>query len=195
MTRTYRRAILIVATSLAVVALAIPAWATNFTGGNGQTGCSNGSPVNAADGNPHAFYYLDVTSNVRSAVEWVRVNAVEPTDVNTVVETSVNYRTDNVIYDAYYSTFCGFDWTQVIGLTTCVSLASNNRCEKHEVRFDLNDMDGFTAFQRQTIACHEIGHTLGLTHRTETDGCMTNPANFASRVYSSHDKAHINGFW
>ncbi|MEU6720305.1 matrixin family metalloprotease [Nonomuraea sp. NPDC046802] len=42
--------------------------------------------------------------------------------------------------------------------------------------------------QRQALACHEIGHTVGLDHSTESGSCLRTVTK-----YGTHDVAHING--
>lgn len=38
--------------------------------------------------------------------------------------------------------------------------------------------------------CHEIGHSVGLRHTSNTQSCLN--VNNTSQVLSQHDKDHIN---
>jgi hypothetical protein len=148
------------------------------------------------DPNPHTFYYSGVESGTRGAVEWARAQRYEPTSINTSVLSSVSSLTDVVVYDEDYSTFCGYTWHPagiIGGHVQCVSLAAGNRCEKHEARYDLSWMNSETVNGRNIIACHETGHTLGLTHRNAEPGCMNHP--LGPGELTEHDVAHLNGGW
>lgn len=41
------------------------------------------------------------------------------------------------------------------------------------------------------LACHELGHTLGLLHRTMDTSCMKQGTTKANRWYDDHDKGHL----
>ncbi|QCX26251.1 hypothetical protein [Nocardioides jishulii] len=46
------------------------------------------------------------------------------------------------------------------------------------------------------IVCHEVGHALGLVHRTAAEGCMWNGSGIRSSVdYTPHDRAHLGANW
>lgn len=170
------------------------AGASNFSGANGATGCSGGSPVNMADPNPHTFFYSDLAATTSDAQEWTRVNLVDPTNVNTSLLGSVNSLTDVVAYDQDYTSYCGYVWDGGMwGLTTCVSLAAGNRCEKHEVRYDNSDIDVFSVDGRRGLTCHETGHSLGLLHRDTEGSCMRTSGPYPSFYSGSHDVPHLNG--
>jgi hypothetical protein len=42
------------------------------------------------------------------------------------------------------------------------------------------------------VACHELGHTVGLRHTTSTTSCMQSPLSVNDTTYNSHDVGHIN---
>jgi hypothetical protein len=201
-----RRAGAVIATSITVVVLGLVlgpplAGATNWVGTTAATGCAS---VNRQDNRDYTFTRSSLTARMASAVAFVNNNLIGPTDVTVKPEQfTATSETDVVVFDADYSTTCGYDWhpdssgdpdtDAIAGLMTCETL-SGSRCQQAYVRFDTsltNAMDD--AFAR-TLACHELGHTLGLGHRENpaTDkGCMPSllPANQPN--YSAHDRAHI----
>lgn len=45
------------------------------------------------------------------------------------------------------------------------------------------------------IACHEMGHTVGLRHTTNTSSCLRNPPVAFSWLLTSHDRSHLVGYY
>lgn len=182
--------------------------AGNFSGASGRTSnCLVNDPggVNMQDPNPHTFFYSALTPSVASHVDWARGTLFDPTSVDTTRLGSVGTLTDVVVYDEDYTVFCGRPWhprpdvqRPTVGLAVCVSLASGNKCEKHEVRYDLsywNVINNDGNARRRNLACHEIGHTVGLTHNgADGGGCMPEVNTTVDRL-AEHDVAHINGGW
>lgn len=133
------------------------------------------------------------------ALNEARVNQLDRTSIDTSLLSSVNSLTDVLAYDQDYTTYCGRPWhfdgapgEVTIGLYACISLASAGKCEKSEIRFDLSYNDGVAWNLRNSTACHEVGHTVGLLHRNTSDsGCIA--TNNDHYHYSEHDVAHING--
>jgi hypothetical protein len=161
---------------------ASPADAFKWRTGVASLGCYG--IVNSADSAAHGFYYSpDLTYAMANATNYARTFVIDPSDINTFTVPSVAIDTDVVVYDQDYSTYCDFSWNpagQAVGLTTCVSLATNpaNACEKHEVRYDESYVNWASTAARYSIACHENGHTLGLEHTAGNDGsCMYGSAN------------------
>lgn len=187
-------AIGICAAALVVAPAAPPAGAGNFTGANGRTGCSGGSPVNMADNRDHYFWYEDVTSAVSSAVNYTRTNVYNPTDVNTHNASGNTATTDVVVRDQDYSTYCGYSWHPgggLWGLTTCDSTNSAGECEKHTVRYDISYFNVAGTTDERGLACHETGHTLGLTHRDTDSRCMKTYGPYPTTL-ADHDINHLN---
>ncbi|MEO7422778.1 MAG: matrixin family metalloprotease [Ornithinibacter sp.] len=76
------------------------------------------------------------------------------------------------------------------GLTTCNSL-SGSTCEQHTVRFDVSYFNAASQSNERGLACHEFGHSLGLTHRDTESGCMKMYG--AHPTYLTvHDESHLN---
>ncbi|ROO85671.1 hypothetical protein EDD29_3218 [Actinocorallia herbida] len=108
--------------------------------------------------------------------------------------------TDIVMFDAYYTDYWGKDWdgsstgVNITASTKCVrvlaQVGGEYLCDRAEIRFDLADMT--TVAKRQHTACHEVGHAIGLGH-TGLTSCMKQAS--STKVYSSHDRGHVNGAW
>jgi len=169
--------------------------ATNFSGITGATGCT---ALNQADNASHSYQYIDLSSYMDSATDYARANAIDPTDVNTVIDGTPDALTDVLVRDRYYDDYCGYNWWTasaggVIGLATCDSLSPTSRCEPHTVRYSNVWGDGASTSHRRWLSCHENGHSLGLTHRDAFDSCMTpSPLPTIVVLYSGHDIAHLN---
>jgi hypothetical protein len=187
-----------------------PASATNSSGAaNRQANCTinQDGGVNMQDPNPHTFYYSDLDSNTQLHVDWARRDVLERTSIDTSVVPEVTSLTDVVVYDQDYLYYCGYDWhgpqnvsgVGTVGAVTCVSLAAGGKCEKHEVRMDLSWWlhAEVTNLERRSVACHENGHTVGLTHVDDHPGisdqnsCMQSVSG-ARDYISEHDVIHLN---
>lgn len=197
-----------VLTALAVCAslivMSVPsASGTNNYGATGGASCSAG---NVQDNNSMTYYRDSLRIRLKNAVQWVLDNRVDPTDMNVANESSqASSTTDVVFMDGNYTTYCGYVWANagdVVGLAQCVAIVSStNRCERFDVRFDTSFTNGATTAQSRLIACHEIGHTLGLKHRENglpgalpQYGCMPAVLDISSPeyTYTGHDDIHID---
>ena len=51
-----------------------------------------------------------------------------------------------------------------------------------------------TVTKKKAIACHEVGHTIGLRHSTESGSCMRNPPTVGTTdtTMTSHDRGLVN---
>jgi long-subunit fatty acid transport protein len=172
------------------------AWRT----GSASLGCDG--ITNSADSAAHGYWYLSsLSAAMATATNSARANYVDPTDITTFNAPSLASDTDVVVTDQDYTDFCGKAWHGsggvVIGQAMCVSLAVNpaNACEKHEVRYDESYVASASGLQRISMACHENGHTLGLTHPPNNDGsCMWFMAS-SQGGYSVADITNINLYY
>jgi hypothetical protein len=74
----------------------------------------------------------------------------------------------------------------VDGSYTCQAFNSAGECERAAVRINFNNMNSNNDWKQ--TSCHELGHSVGLTH-VSTD-CMGTSSN--NLVYSTHHVNHIN---
>lgn len=193
----------VVASFIGVVATALvairPAEASNWFGASGVAGECSYASGNISDAEPASFYYSDTSTIMRDASEWLRVNRIAATNLSTTLQTGSgfpNSLTDVIVFDRYYVDYCGVPWGQgVVGMTTCMTLTATNRCEQSNVRFNLTFMDNWTIPERRYNACHEIGHAIGLKHRTAANGGCMESGKWTYTDWLPHDKGHINGEW
>lgn len=190
-----------VAVATLFVGLTPPAQAGNFSGATYATAAS--CNVNMADNRDHFFWYSNITSPTQIAVAWSRANNLDPTEMNTYNESNgFSNSTDVVVYDEDYSgTFCNKTWiddpnvmtNRLFAAVRCAYLTSVGKCDQYYVDFDNDFMGPRSAEAEAKLACHELGHTLGLMHRTMNTSCMIDPwdDNAANRYYDGHDRAHI----
>lgn len=56
----------------------------------------------------------------------------------------------------------------------------------------LNDQQVFSAAERRTVTCHELGHALDLDHRADPRSCMADGVVGVSRYPDARDLAAVN---
>ncbi len=185
-----RVAVSLCAAFIALIAHSPPASGDNWAGASGIYGlCSDG--INRTDSATMSFHYQDLSAHMTSRVNWVRTERIHPTDLHTSIHAAATSSTDVIVLDQYYDDYCGLNWDRgVWGLYNCRSIRSDRSCEQAHVRFNNTFTTGFTANQRNSLVCHEVGHAIGLIHR-EATGCIR-VGNLSHSGYSTHDRAHIN---
>lgn len=186
------RLLLTLLAGTAIALLPAAASAHNFSGASGSFGCSN----NMTDNRDHWFSYASLTSASTAAVDWSRRYNYNPTDLNTFTESRRTAQTDVVVFDSdYEGTTCGARWLAsptrgngTIGMALCQSL-SGERCQQFFVFFDTDYMGPASRGDEASLACHELGHTVGLLHATGS--CLASPTN-GSPWLNDHGRTHIN---
>jgi Matrixin. len=178
----------------ALLYIGVPAAeASNWSGITGATGCGGGPPLNQADDRAHYFWYDALTAGNTNAANWSRTNNYNPTVVDTFNASGNFPETDAVLYDQDYTNYCGYVWDgspNLYGIAHCVSLNGAIECERHEVRYDTSDTNGFTDTQRRSLACHEIGHSFGLAHTGEAGSCMIS-GQVSNTGLTGHDQSML----
>lgn len=149
-----------------------------------------------ADNKDHYFFYVDITAATRAAVDWARVNNIDPTRINTFNESNgLNGTTDAVINDGDYTgVTCGKTWISAIGGSGMIGIAlchqlSGAKCDRFEISFDTQWMGPRSDAAERSLACHEIGHSIGLLHAGS--GCMVDPVSTTTGL-TTHDLSHLN---
>jgi hypothetical protein len=203
----WRKVILLLA-GISVILVPLPAAGSNWFGATSYVGCNNG---NITDNSNLEYQRLSLTTKMQAAVSYAITNAVNPTDLNGVEIASATSVTDAVIMDSDYSAYCNKDWhpddpgdadsSYVVGLSECKAL-NGGRCDRSEIRFDTSRTNEITVTDARArkLACHEIGHSIGLKHGlASSQTCMTDAPlgqdgeTVYFTTYSSHEIVdHIN---
>lgn len=130
-------------------------------------------------------------------MEHARVNSLDNgTDMSTVRQGSSDSDTDVKAYDMDYT---GGNWDRTVALYTCTSTANTDpgTCQQGKVQFDLSWLNSYQQAQRESVACHETGHSVGLDHHSsDKSSCLHWQTDVdVSNGFNQHDKDHINGRW
>ena len=198
---------LIVTVAATSLVTAGPAHADNW----GSTPCT-GTPVNCvslANNRYHAVRYLSLTESspngipgIAAAMTSILANVYNPTDLNA-------YHDDadplpDVLAQTYnYGALNGITaWVDCVPWNTGEGGTDPSRwCRGQYLTFNSYYYWSYSGVydndaQRRNVACHELGHTLGLRHRTTTASCMYTYAGAgAAATLDNHDRGHINGYY
>jgi hypothetical protein len=174
--------------------LASPASADNF-GSSGKPGTGNNSKGEPLNG-------VWFTKDFRWSVARMKLTATYSAGVEQAVEEEFNRSDlDGFVHNPIQCTempqtpsdVCVFDddygGNGLWGWNACAGTTSgshpNQRCSLAWVRINLRYSPAAKA-----IACHELGHSVGLRHTSDQASCMKDPPT-SSRL-TSHDIAHLN---
>lgn len=199
--RTLRRSLLIAAATLLVAPVTVDATASNF----GSTSCS-GDPANCvslANNVYHAIRWHGQVGNqipgIDDAVLWSVANNYNPTDLIAYRDES-DPLPDVWVHDYNYRQLNGIAAWVVCGSdNTGTGGAHPNRWGRGQhLRYNSWYYTYWTGIydtpsQRRFMACHELGHTVGLRHRLDSKTCMYQyVGEDAIGLLTVHDEAHIN---
>jgi hypothetical protein len=124
---------------------------------------------------------------------WVNplTSAMVNLDNQTVMTIGVQYAC-NTDADVRFIKYNDTSQGAPLGLYTCIKFTiDGSRCAGSFVF--LNEAKLTSTTLRQKTACHEVGHSVGLTHHYDGQygGCMLS-GYYYEHFYSSHHVAHIN---
>jgi hypothetical protein len=165
---------------------------------SGSTPC-NGTPrncVSLGDNATHSWYPEGTFGNhipgIASSFQIAMNGYHNDTDL---VITKDNHATlDVLVTDFDYGANGAIGWVECIPGSSTSGSHPGLRCDRQKLRLNGSYANQFdTAQERESLSCHEIGHTVGLRHRNEENSCMsTAAASTTSTRTSLHDDAHIN---
>jgi len=183
-----------VAAALVAFAPAAPSAEAVFSGSTGRTGCT---AVNMGHTSKPTLFYVDLTTKVSTAQEWVRDYVIDKTHITTYKDSSQDTLTSIVFKDSDYVSVCGYDWYNEIeggtlALTTCETIYTSGDCKQHTIRVSTVYTDGASLSQRRGLLCHESGHAFGLMHTSNTGSCMKYGDSSPAQNWDSSEIAQIN---
>lgn len=167
-----------------------PATATNW--GSGE---SAGPPASGVWFTPNADWMVgrrDLTTSYQQPVYDAVKQQYEPTDLTTTVysPTACMSVYDVCVFDWDYGDNGLYGWNDCIGTRT--GSHPNQVCSQDYVRMNLYALTHYPPHTTKAISCHELGHSVGLRHSSESTSCM-NTVYPLPETTTSHDRAHING--
>jgi predicted Zn-dependent protease len=93
-------------------------------------------------------------------------------DVSTT-ESSSSSNVDVIVMDAFTNLPDIVAWTECADGATTGGTDPHAYCVPQWLRYVLSDTTAYdTVGERNSIACQEFGHTLGLRHTSSTSSCM-----------------------
>lgn len=172
--------------ALLSVIQASPAAASNFGSGN--------DGIYLAEDSYPLVARLNLSGAFVAAVDYTSASVYNPTDLSSSVVGNQTNCVDSLGHDV-----CAFDYTYGatgwLGIYDCIGSFSgahpDMRCSRGRVRFNLTYPD--TAANAESLACHEMGHAVGLRHTYLTSSCLVQdgfPVN-----WNAHDIAHVNAHY
>ncbi len=134
----------------------------------------------------------DLTSTYSTGVAQAVNNEYDPTDLSASLTSPASCPDDNYdvcVFDSDYGDNGFNGWHQCAGTTT--GSHPNQVCSLGFVKINL-----FYSPPPKRIACHELGHDVGLRHTSNTASCMMTTADGGtSAQLAAHDRGHINNYY
>ena len=149
----------------------------------------------------HYYRYISLTSGMESAATWVFTNTYDPiTDVVANETTDVDL-TDVWLTDGSYGTNGYRAWVKCAETATYGGSGVGRWCKAQGVWLNNGEYPGEydTYAERRFVACHEVGHSLGLHHSSDVASCMKDlPLNYSGTYeynLTTHDETHLTDWY
>lgn len=191
--RGARQWVAVTAVVSALMLAAAPVAADNW-GANGYASGGNGPPPSCdnlqtseciANDGLHYVYFFSVETNQYNDTKNRMYNVYDPIVGVVMYEASSQQSwTDVIVMDGYYGTSEYAGWTQCTDGAAHGGSGRWEWCQPQLIMYNLSQTDYFsTQSRRRMIACHEMGHTLGLQHRqTLPATCMHKNADTSTTI-------------
>jgi predicted Zn-dependent protease len=174
---------------MATVTAAILVAGAGSANANDFGGDCSTDPVCAFKNNHPAYWWSDsLNQNWRDAGNYA-TGRLDLSDVDT--DHVANAENGDV--HAFQGDYGSTSW---VGASSCTTLSNDQKTCAHWNEFANNHNFSFTQDQRESLWCHEFGHTVGLHHyadHQDPDTCMETP--HWHRDYNSHDRGHLNDYY
>lgn len=144
-----------------------------------------------ANNGSHLWYPSNVTANLLAATRTASATYDAVADVSTSEQPSSS-NVDVIVMDEFTGLVGIVAWTECADGAATGGTDPHAYCRPQWLRYDLSDtLDYDTVGERNSIACQEMGHTLGLRHSSSTSSCLyfyrTTQAGLVQ-----HDKDELN---
>lgn len=128
-----------------------------------------------------------LTTTYANGVKDALANSFEPipgwSTTTEIASTCDDYRYDICVYDANYGNNGMNGWTECAGSIS--GSHPSKQCSVVYVRINT-----YYSPAAERIACHEIGHAVGLQHTSSSSSCMKTGGTASG--LSTHDKQHLD---
>lgn len=145
----------------------------------------------------HYVYFFDVESNQYNATINRMANVYNPITGLSVHEVSAPHSyTDVIVMDGYFGTSEYAGWTECSDVAAYGGSGRYRWCQPQFIFYNLSRTGYFsTGSRRRMIACHEMGHTIGLQHTTANASCMEVDANTSETIRQDHEVPHLENLY
>jgi hypothetical protein len=179
--------------------------ASNF----GSNTASGGTPKHACDtttssqcianNGTHVFCFSAVGSSIVADTRTIITNAYDSLSSISTSEQSCSCDpsvcgVDLQVFDSDYNTSF-WAWTACASGAHFEGTDPRRWCKPQNLKWDTGTSSNWnTTAGRKYIACHEVGHSLGLRHSTGSSSCMV-PNTITTHVLTSHDQSMLNNWY
>lgn len=132
---------------------------------------------------------VDLTTKFDDGVDQAMTYEYRPTDlIDRVIDYSycADSQMDTCVLDYNYGNIGYFGWNACGGTVSGSHPAQ--RCTLQVVKINLYQ----NPYSGRKMACHEIGHSVGLRHTSDFYSCMTDKLDSTTGSLTTHDRDRIN---